>query len=219
MVRLWLINLIFALYVTGCGAADDTKPMAAAPVTDQASARPDAPGITKRPSALAVADQKALPVCDASQEGALAYVKAEDEFYGCAAQSWVQIAVRGDKGPQGDAGQKGDTGAQGVAGTQGAPGKDGEPVAPNTWYDTVSGQHWTTSDVQVAIDFAKTVCVGDWRLPTEAGLTLGLARGLASDLGQAHSRVIWADTSRASATTSAGVFQSPAKASAYCIEK
>ncbi len=174
-------NLLVALYITGCGAAQDdqespkTVPVAAAvPVAAQESIE------TRRLSSLYVTSAADLPVCDKAQTGALAYVKAEEHFVTCDGGEWDTVEI---KGPQG------------------APGKDGVDgkvveVAPpelkaNEWLETASGLVWTRNGIFVTWELAQIACVRDgWRLPTEAEIRVAMAVGTLQVEG------VWADSRR-----------------------
>lgn len=218
------LNLLIALYVTGCGAADDAQttqhaaPIAvqatpAVPVTEAAQTPVSEKAPTKPVfTSLAVADASALPTCDSASEGFLAYVKADKTIQACEDGAWAVIDLRGPKGDQGEAGPAA-IAAQAVQ-TDPVPSMD-------QWLDPVTKRLWTTGVSEVAFSYAKTVCEGDWRLPTEAELTLAIARGMAdlgSDaMGRINSRVIWAESGRATKNITGNDFISPAKATAYCI--
>ncbi len=180
-------NLLVALYITGCGAAQDdqespkTVPVAAAvPVAAQESIE------TRRLSSLYVTSAADLPVCDKAQSGALAYVKAEEHFVTCDGGEWATVEI---KGPQGEAG------APGKDGVAGADGKVLEIPPPelkaNEWLETTSGLVWTKSGAQVTWELATIACVRDgWRFPTEDELRVAMAVGTLQVQG------IWADSRR-----------------------
>lgn len=203
------LNLLIALYITGCGAAEKARDGAGAPSPPSATAKAtqaqpeaSAPAEEAIPVSLAVADQAALPACAEKTEGALAYVKAEHAFYGCAGKGWEAIDIKGKDGVDGKNGQ------DGAAGKDGA---DGEIVTANQWYDQMTGQRWTTAAQEVTWVVAQTVCTAPWRLPTEAELELAFARGMTVD----HPS-IWAASGRAGKAGSG--FNSPQRAVTNCVE-
>ncbi len=79
---------------------------------------------------LQVSTRGQLPVCDASNEAALAYVVDEKQIVACLDGQWQQVifpdAPRGDKGEAGDKGDAGDKGETGYKGAKGATGDKGE---------------------------------------------------------------------------------------------
>lgn len=84
--------LLMVLAVTGCGKGGGGGSNASSP--QQAT-----------PSTSMLVDNKdALPTCDTSRNGQLAYVKGESKFYGCDGASWAEISIKGDKGDTGTAG-------------------------------------------------------------------------------------------------------------------
>lgn len=243
MLRLNLMNLIVALYVTGCGAADQAaqKPQDGAPAVGEArtTAQPvqaplEAPPPVEEasPVSLTVADRAALPACTAAQDGALAYARAEKTFYVCGELAWAPIDLRGPQGPQGEDGKNGDAGATGQDGAAGTSGKDGvagkdgakgetvtaAPPPANQFYESVSGKYWTKPAVEVLFALAQIACSDGWRLPTEMELKRAVAVGTLAFRGFSG---FWADTGRAAlANTGAdiiGDMETTDKAYAYCV--
>ncbi len=52
-------------------------------------------------------DVSKLPTCDASHQGALAYVKATLKFMTCQSENWITIEIKGEQGVRGDKGEPG----------------------------------------------------------------------------------------------------------------
>lgn len=232
------LNLLTALYITGCGAAEKAQDGAGAPsppaATTQATrTQPEAsaPAEEAMPVTLAVADQKALPICDASHEDELAYVRAEKTFYVCGGLTWTAIDLRG---PQGAPGQDGVAGADGKAGDEGPAGKDGVtgasgkdgakgevvtavPPSANEFYESASGLYWTKTTVNVTFDLAQLACDRPgWRLPTEIEFKRAYA------LGTLLVSSVWADSGRLSDASAAEIMidvDSPLRTGkAYCVK-
>lgn len=243
MIRLKVLNLIVALYVTGCGAEDQgqlaTSQVGGKPPSQASQA--ESTDQKQVVTSLSVTDQKALPSCDTASEGQLAYVKAEKTFYACEGGSWGEIDVRGEKGDQGEVGTKGDTGARGVAGVQGADGKAGRdgqagatgakgevviappevpaPLAANEWLETVSGLVWTKNTAPSTFDTATIACVRPgYRFPTEEELKLATAVGTLKAPGP----YVWSDTGRQARPDAVGIMIDVAptdKGLAYCVKE
>ncbi len=211
-MKLKALNLLVALYVTGCGAADDkAAPAPAAQRSPVAEQVPATVSETTPPPVLrtsfAVDDVTALPACDKASEGFLAYVKADKTIEACSDGEWSVIDLRAPQEDQGAA----------APAAVAAEAVQADPVpSMNQWLDPVTKRLWTKGAGEVAFDYAKTVCEGDWRLPTEAELTLALARGMA-DYSSGDLRIVWADSGRAIKNTDAVHPISPSKATAYCV--
>ncbi len=237
------INLIVALYVTGCGVAPEQEPGTQAPAVglkpadgeavkpvpqvtaapaEAAQDTPDAQKVSASPAAaprplisLAVAEMKALPICDAYSEGELAYTKAEKAFYVCGEGSWAEIDVRGEKGDQGAAG------AQGVAGV------DGKVVTipptildPNEWLEVNSGKVWTKTTLATTFTTAKIACERPgYRFPTEDELKVAVVTGsLKTPIGYLW---VWAGTGRAADPNAEEIMvgmEPTDKGLAYCVK-
>jgi hypothetical protein len=212
IMKLKALNLLIALYVTGCGAQEAAQTASApstAPATVQTQPEPPLPA--ERPTALAAADKAGLPPCDAAHEGELAYVKAEKAFYGCAS-SWEVIDIKGENGKDGADGHDGKDGLAGTPGKDGVDGKDGQPVAGNIWLDQINGHLWTTSTEEVELHVAQGACTGKWHMPTEDELVIAFARGL-----NEAKTLVWASTGRAKKPGSA--FNTPGTAATYCTSE
>lgn len=230
------INLIVALYVTGCGVAPEQEPGTQAPAVGLKPADGEAvkpvPQVTAVPAeaepapaaqapvkhsfiSLAVAEMKALPICDAYSEGELAYTKAEKAFYVCGEGSWAEIDVRGEKGDQGAAG------AQGVAGV------DGKVVTipptildPNEWLEVNSGKVWTKTTLATTFTTAKIACERPgYRFPTEDELKVAVVTGsLKTPIGYLW---VWAGTGRAADPNAEEIMvgmEPTDKGLAYCVK-
>ena len=209
---LLLLDLLIALYVTGCGSASDaTQPTggpAATPVASSEASPSQAPG--KSPSHLqsfAVADQKALPPCDATSEAEIAYVRTEKTLYACEGGNWSQIDLASSETPSVA------SASETVEATPAA-----VVLAPNEFIETTSGLVWTKSTVQVLFTDAKDVCssVGR-RLPTEKELVAAVVLGTIKTPGG----WVWADTDKQARPDAPGVMidvEPTDKGYAYCVK-
>lgn len=92
---LLLAAVALSSFVVACGSESGADPTAAAPP-------------------LTVASRAALPACDASMEGRIAYATDEGAVLVCVGGAWQEL--KGAGGAQGAAGPQGDDGAQGDAG-------------------------------------------------------------------------------------------------------
>ena len=92
------------------------------------------------PVSVLLRSAKELPACEIGNEGALVYLVDEARFLSCSEGSWLEAAIKGERGgqgergekgdrgeagPQGEKGERGETGAQGVQGVQGEKGETG----------------------------------------------------------------------------------------------
>ncbi len=229
-MKLKVLNLLIALYVTGCGAADDQTAPVAQPAPATAAQSPVSVEYPTKPAftSLAVADASGLPPCDGASEGFLAYVKADKTIQACSGGSWAQIDLRGSKGDPGANGLDGAQGASGKDGTDGKPGSDGKAgetatvtqetvaLAANEWVELASGLVWTKSPANVSFDLAKLACDSPgWRLPTETELKRAYA------LGTLTVSSVWSDSGRLSDPSAAEIMidaDSPYRTGkAYCV--
>lgn len=93
----------------GCGSAAKFEGKAhesGSQAPTQAPAQPPAPGAqgvdkSGTSGAMAVVDAAALPVCDATSEGRLVYLKAETKFQTCSSGAWADISIKGADGAPG----------------------------------------------------------------------------------------------------------------------
>lgn len=97
MTRMNLLLLTGTL-LTGCGS-DSSSPSASAPVQPAATAT-----AAPSPTSFMVATAAALPTCDASRMGQVAYVVATKALHGCDGTAWAAVDLKGEKGDKGDAG-------------------------------------------------------------------------------------------------------------------
>lgn len=224
---LLLLDLLIALYVTGCGAASDanqpvpgtaTAVAVSTPSPTTAVAVPVADPVTnqKQLISFAVDDQKSLPTCDGSSEAEIAYVTAEKTLYACSGGEWAKIDLTGPQGPQGEKGDEGQV-------VQASPVPSPTPVVlgANEFIDINTGIIWTKSVVQVLFDDAKKVCTSiGRRLPTESELSAAVVLGTIKSLPVAGI-FVWADTGREANPSAPGVMidvEPTDKGFAYCVK-
>jgi hypothetical protein len=162
--------LLFFTILVACGSADDAPGTAAktgiaaaptegAPTAEVPDQTADQPATTRQ-SALMV---DVLPPCTATEEGWLAYVKAEAAFYACALGAWESIDLRGPSGAQGEAGVQGPAGA--VVTDDGL-----------NWDDALTGLAWRVGGVGRG-------CSPAYRLPTLAEIRAASDHGMYLVLG------------------------------------
>lgn len=174
-IKLLMLDLLIALYVTGCGSASDANQTHAAGPT----AAPGAPGeiapsqTTGEPpshlQSFAVDDQKALPTCDATSEAEIAYVTADKDLVACQDGSWVKIDLEASEvSPV----------AEAAVTPEPSPSPTPVALAPNEFLEQESGLVWTKNPAPVVFDDAKAVCSSiDRRLPTEKEITAATVLG------------------------------------------
>ncbi len=225
-----VLNLILALYITGCGAQEAADPqaqplplsgaVAAQPVASetapkaQADVQKDAPEtLTPDEPALGsflVATVPDLPSCDAKHNTALAYVKAEANFYVCDGATWGVIEIDGKDGSDGATGKDG----QSIQGPRGERGSDGLTVTGNMWLDPVEGIYWLIGAPSASYNVAKESCTRGWRLPIYNEITVAQGRGLSttSDVEA------WTSDVGKSWNTFDQVYRTPPKSRVYCVQ-
>lgn len=122
--------------------------------------------------AVSLAETKDLPQCNNANFNQLAYVRSEKKFFECVSGVWGEIII-GTEGPKGEKGE---------------PGPPAPAPSINAWRDPISGSEWVIGGmVRVGVIQSASPCSGEYRLPSEAELVVGLSHGLsaaANRLGQ-----------------------------------
>lgn len=126
-------------------------------------------------TAMLVADTAALPVCDATNDGALAYVRADSAFRVCSSATWTAIDLRGADGKDG---KDGITGKDGARGDKGDPGDAVEPIY-------VDGEYWNDpfTNITWRLGGVGGVCPIGYHLPTLAEIGVASSNGIFVAIG------------------------------------
>lgn len=169
-----LYTLVLIASITACGQApqDPNAAKANDPTTDPGTIDygPDTKEVIteyKRvgsQTALALDSTKDLPECDLANDGQLAFIKPDNQFYTCDAVTkiWETIDLKG---------------AQGQQGIQGAAGKDGEVAVLNNWSDPITSLKWLIGGSANRTE-AQSFCTAPYRLPTESEAYIASQHGL-----------------------------------------
>ncbi len=231
-LRLLILDLILATYVTGCGTApegDSPLTNQKAPITSANQNQVEQAAVNNqvnsgKPSeqiSYAVADVKGLPECDDARDGQLAYARAEKTFFVCDRGDWAEIDLRGQ------AGKDGRDGKDGVAGATGAKGevvaKDPAPrtMTANEFLEAASGLVWVKNFNMVLQADAQTACQAlGARLPTELELVRASALGtLLKPAGGFGGFGPWAGPTRQLGQSGVMITSEPTdKGYPYCVE-
>lgn len=163
--------LLLATLLTACGSGDGGKSDGPAVTAQGEQEKPEPAEQTKQYAEL-VENAAALPACDATIEGRIAYVKAEATLQACAAGAWSVIDLKGVAGVAGEKGAKGDKGESGDRGPEGS---------ATAWLDPSTGRRWMKgSDGNYAT--ANAACTGDFRLATGDELYQAALHGIVAGL-------------------------------------